>query len=608
VVTQDAAATGSTDAAATGLTPQARAHRRRRRGESRAERPRGVALAVVLALLLGLAAVAAWPPGWLPCLGERVVLKVAVAPSLGQPLRQAADEFGSDRPRVGRACVDVQVAVVAPQNTVTALGRSVSNDTTPGFDVWLPDTATWVTAASRRPDVANLLAPRPPVVASSPTVLAMPRPQAEALGWPKVQPSLAALVRLARDPAGWTTVGHPEWGKVKLAWTDPQADGPGLDSVMGFYRQAAGTDGDRADVQQSLVGLQSALRSVTVDRVAAGRPLSDPALTPDAAMRAAVSFPSSEQAVLAFNATSPKVPLAALYPSEGLNSSDVPFVRVLGKVADARRVTSAASLFADFLTGPRGGDLLRATGFRCLGPGPLSTTARGVVPSEPAFVPQTPVVESVARALQYWAALQERGNVLVVVDVSGSMLEPVPGLDVTRLDLARAAVADALAAYSDKTAVGLWAFSRRLDGDRDHQVVVPVAEARDKSEAVTRRARLRSSALALQAGGDTGLYDTAIAAFRDLRARSRPGKNLVVILSDGRNDDPGSASLAQVVSEVSGGQPAAQTVRIDTVAYGEEADAEALRAISRASKGRTYAARSPGDLRTVLLTALSASS
>jgi Ca-activated chloride channel homolog len=592
-----------------GSTPLARAHRLVRRDDLRSRRTSRVAVVAVLALLVGLGAVVVVRgTGWLPCLGDRVNLRVAVAPSLGQPLRQAADEFGADKPRVGRSCVDVEVSTVEPADAVTALGRSVSNSAPSGFDVWLPDTSTWVTAASRRPDVAPLLARRPQVVASSPTVFAMPRPQAEALGWPKTQPSLATLVGLAKNPAGWRAVGHPEWGKVKLAWTDPQADGPGLDSVMAFYRQAAGADGDSADVQQSLIGLQATLRSVAVDGDTARRPLSDPALTPDAAMSAAVSFPSSEQAVVAFNATSPKVPLAAVYPAEGLNMSDVPFVRVLGKGSDTGRLTAAAGLFADFLTGPRGGDLLQAAGFRSLGLGPMSTTAHGAVPSEPAFVPEPPVVESVARALQYWTALQERGSVLVVVDVSGSMLERVPGLDVTRLDLARAALADALAAYSDKTAVGLWAFSRRLDGERDHQVVVPLAEARDKAEVAKRRARLRSSALGLQAGGDTGLYDTAVAAFRDMRARSRPGKNLVVILSDGRNDDPGSASLAEVVSEVAGGQPAGRTVRIDTVAYGEEADAEALRAISRASQGRTYAARSPGDLRAVLLTALSASS
>jgi Ca-activated chloride channel homolog len=590
---------------AAGVSPE----RRSRRPGLRTGRDRVVAAVAVLSLVLVLGGVVVGRGATvLPCLGDRVTLDVAVSPSLGPPLRRAARLFAEDRPRVGRSCVEVRVAAVESQKAVAALGASGANGTAPDFDVWLPDSSTWVTVASRRPEIAPLLAARRPVVASSPTVFAMPRPQAEALGWPERQPSLAALARLARDPAGWGAVGHPEWGRVKLAWTDPQADGPGLDSVMAFYRQSAGSAGDGADVQQSLVRLQAALQSDSVDQVAARRPLSDPALTPDAAMRAAVTFPSSEQAVVAFNATSPKVPVAAVYPSEGLNSSDVPLVRVLGQAADTDRLTAAADLFADFLAGSRGSDLLAAVGFRGLGLGPMNTTAYGAVPSEPAFVPEPASVESVARALQYWTALRERGNVLMVVDVSGSMLEQVPGLDVTRLDLARAALADALAAYSNNAAVGLWAFSRRLDGARDHQVVVPLAEAPSRSAAVQRRARLRAAALGLQAGGDTGLYDTAIAAFRDVREKSRPGKNLVVILSDGRNDDPGSASLAQVVGELSETQPASETVRIDTVTYGEQADAEALRAISRATQGRNYSARRPGDLRTVLLTALSSSS
>jgi Ca-activated chloride channel family protein len=203
--------------------------------------------------------------------------------------------------------------------------------------------------------------------------------------------------------------------------------------------------------------------------------------------------------------------------------------------------------------------------------------------------------------------VQERGNVLIAVDVSGSMLERVPRLGVTRLQLARRAVGDALAAYAGGTAVGLWAFSRRLDGDQDYREVVPLAAPGNHESARARSAALRRGVQSLRARGDTGLFDTTLAAFREVRHHQRSGANLVVVLSDGRNDDPGSISLEQLVVRIRAEQSPARPVQIVTIAYGQGADAGELRAISAASGARSYSAKSPSDLRTVLLTALAGS-
>jgi Ca-activated chloride channel homolog len=565
-----------------------------------------LAAAAGLVVVVPLAVWAVVRPGsLLPCLGDRITVRTAAAPSLAPSLRTAAERFNdAGRARVGRSCVQVQISQTAPKDAVAALSTAGSEGSRVSFDVWIPDSTSWVAVASRRPEVAPMIDETAQIVATSPSVFAMPRPQAEALGWPGRQPSLAQLVALAKDPSGWASVGRPAWGRMRLSWTDPRDDAAGLAALMAVYRESAGDAGDEADVQQSLIDLQAPLRSVAVDRAAAQRGLVAAGTSDDAALRSAVTYPTTEQAVVAFNATSPSIPLAALYPTEGVTPGQVPFVPVQGAGQD-RRVLDASRLFADYLTSDEGSAPLASAGFRSLGAGRTTSTDLGAVPSEPAFTPAASTVESVARALQYWSALQERGNVLVVVDVSGSMLERVPGQSVSRLDLARAALADALAAYSSNASVGLWAFSRRLDGERDYRQVVPLAGPAEQG--ALRRERLRRAALSLQAGGDTGLYDTTAAAFQDVRRQVRAGKNLVVVLSDGRNDDPGSISLARLVSDLSAGQPASGEIRIDTIAYGAEADSQALRSISRATRGRTYGARSPADLRTVLLTALSSS-
>ena len=55
----------------------------------------------------------------------------------------------------------------------------------------------------------------------TPLVIAMPKPMAQALGWPDTPIGYADLLKLAQDPNGWAAKGHPEWGKFKLGKTNP---------------------------------------------------------------------------------------------------------------------------------------------------------------------------------------------------------------------------------------------------------------------------------------------------------------------------------------------------------------------------------------------------
>ena len=105
----------------------------------------------------------------------------------------------------------------------------------------------------------------------------------------------------------------------------------------------------------------------------------------------------------------------------------------------------------------------------------------------------------------------------------------------------------------------------------------------------------------LTARGDTGLYDTTLAAVRDVRSKWRADQDVVVILSDGKNDDPGSISLKSLVATLKKEQDADKPVRVYTVAYGAQADAAALSAIAKATGGQSFVAASPADIERVLL-------
>ena len=62
----------------------------------------------------------------------------------------------------------------------------------------------------------------------TPLVIAMPKPMAEALGWPDTPIGFADILALANDPQGWAKFGHPEWGPFKLGKTSPNFSTSGL--------------------------------------------------------------------------------------------------------------------------------------------------------------------------------------------------------------------------------------------------------------------------------------------------------------------------------------------------------------------------------------------
>src|SRR5262249_6795974 len=62
-----------------------------------------------------------------------------------------------------------------------------------------------------------------------PYVLAVRRPMAEAMGWPKKDVGWADVVEIARE--GWKAAGHPEWGSLRLVLSNPKFAESGVQSV-----------------------------------------------------------------------------------------------------------------------------------------------------------------------------------------------------------------------------------------------------------------------------------------------------------------------------------------------------------------------------------------
>jgi len=202
-----------------------------------------------------------------------------------------------------------------------------------------------------------------------------------------------------------------------------------------------------------------------------------------------------------------------------------------------------------------------------------------------------PAPDVLARALDSWAALRKRSNVLWVVDVSGSMKEQVPGTGKTRMELAKSSLASAMDQFIGVDRVGLWEFATRLDGRRDHRELVPIGPVSQN------RARLKAKVGALQPVSDTGLYDTALAAFEKVRAERVNGAiNSVVLLTDGVNDDPDSISLEALLGRLD----KESGVRLFTVGFSAGADHAGLKRIAEATDAHSYDASDAASIDKVI--------
>ena len=100
-----------------------------------------------------------------------------------------------------------------------------------------------------------------------------------------------------------------------------------------------------------------------------------------------------------------------------------------------------------------------------------------------------------------------------------------------------AAARRGLALFDDSWAIGLWTFSTKLDGNRDYRELVgigPLSAQRSELERALPQVRPKD-------GSRTGLYDTVLAAYKEVQDGWEPGRvNSIVLFTDGKNeDDPG---------------------------------------------------------------------
>ncbi|WP_169313055.1 MULTISPECIES: substrate-binding and VWA domain-containing protein [Thermomonospora] len=486
-------------------------------------------------------------------------LNVTVAPELEPALRSAAQRF-NDRKQVAEGrCIKVTVHPADPQAVATLLsGTGTSRGAERVPDVWIPDSSLW--AARSAPG-------------GSQPAARMPQPGTSIAETPIV-------IGAGKSVRGLAAASRPSWegllgsDRARSRTPDPNRSAIGLGMLMAVRMSLAGD----SKAVEKFTGLVRSVRQGVVPDVQ----------TQFAAGTGDRLLVTSEQAVLRHNRDHPGERLQILRPAEGTLALDYPYT----PIAAALDKTTAARLFEREVRSAATRRDLRALGFR-------TDRSDGGVRLLP-----LPEAEQVQQTLQAWAKLSLTSRMLSLLDISGSMLQRVPGTGDTRMQVLAKAAQLGLKFQPDDTELGQWVFSTKLDGDRDWKETVPVGPLGERLGSGTRRQQILSSLASLQPkpDGDTGLYDTVLAALSYMRKTYKPDMvNTVLLMTDGRNDDDDGPTLRQTLAKLRAGHDPERPVQLVIIGFGDEVDRKELQQLAEATGGSVHFAKTAEDMRNIFL-------
>ncbi|GAA3876313.1 substrate-binding domain-containing protein [Saccharothrix violaceirubra] len=518
------------------------------------------------------------------CGEGEAVLRVSAAPSIGEAVRTAAEAWAKQRPVVYDHCIRVEVQSIESTDVLQALTQNWDEaELGSKPHAWITDSTLWANrlAAQNR----SLLAAAPESIAASPVVLALPQDAATA-----VQAGAGFrwtdLPAVATDPAGWGRFGKPEWGGVRVAMPDPATNAA---TAMAIQSALAGASPDgKGPVTTRMLELDPV--RTTLGKLVTAKPARTPAstwqaltlLAADQAVNSAgfSAVPVFEVDLYRYNTgkdggTAPAQPLYGVAAGGPAPVADFPFVPLAGSwVGEAQ--LRAAQAFRQFLTEPDQQRILAAAGLRVPATNDRPKPAPGIRWASMTDR-LTPADETATQQISAtWATADGGQSVTVLVDTSESMAN-AGGEGRPRLDWVKQALSGQVG-RSLSGSMGLWEFSRSLDGDRPYRRLVPIGPV------ATQRAALLEGIKSLEPRRGSQLYTSVLALYKNVVDNHQEGKrNRIVVLTDGPSD--GGLSFSDFKNQLAAAKQQGREVSVSIVAIGSDPDRRSLQEIARSTGG-----------------------
>lgn len=402
------------------------------------------------------------------------------------------------------------------------------------------------------------------------------------------------LLQVLESPNGWQDFGLPNARtQVYYGHTDPYVSSTALSTLIAEFYASARANGftERAltigavrdaEIQDGVREIEQLIRHYSSrttefrEYIAQGTDYLD-----------FVALEENDLIYINQGKTSLQPPekLVALYPKEGTFWHEHPMGVVNADwVTDEQR--EAARVFIEFMLTEPIQRTVMDNGFRPANPNvPLGfpfVPENGISVEGPPEVLDVPAPDVIAEIQQSWAFVKKQADVLLVIDVSGSMESD------DKIGQARQAAEAFINALEVDNRAGLAIFSDQ------YRTLVPM----DRLE--SNKQQLLSQIRNLRAGGGTELFlatTSAVEAMGELDGENRI--RAVIILSDGQDTGSQGISLANATGAINATRGDANPVIVIPVAYGRDADINALNSIARSSATRV-ASGDPTNILSVL--------
>jgi Ca-activated chloride channel family protein len=490
-----------------------------------------------------------------------VVIDVTANSSLAPWLNEAVGKFNDTRAKTSNGKpVYVQLQSVEAGQAVVDISGGKSAPA-----LWIPDGPDWmlVLADKGKTEYQGDCVS----VASSPLVIAMWRPVAEALGWPGRSLGWLDVGSLAADPSAWAYYSGGQYGpNFRLGHTHPGLSASGADTLLAVVQAALSRKDavDAGEIQQPIVqasvgAFEGAVASFGKSTDQLGQSMRERGTN---FLSAAIVY---ESTVVEYGGGDPGI--VAVYPFEGTFIASHPACVNASLSSDLQE---AARLFRDYLIGVDGQQQALAHGLRPVNPqvpiGAPLDVAHGVDPDEPRVVFEQPGIESVYAVQTLWQSARKDVNLVMIIDTSGSMSGE-------KIKSVRLAAEQFVQQMGDDDYITLITYNDTPVIRLEYVKVGP------------ERARIIQEIRQLSADGNTPLYDSmAIAAEIIARHLSPLTTNAMVVLSDGQDTASTSFDFNQkLVSAV-----VANDTVIFTIAYGSDANENMLSGLALQANGNFY--------------------
>ncbi len=511
--------------------------------------------------------------------GPEVKVVVAYSSEKQAWMDAAVQQFNAEKHKLadGKSTVVVEATAMGSVEPIQQMLAGTLQAT-----VWSPASSIYIPLADvqwRQKFGNDIEASTSSDLVLSPVVIAMWKPMAQALGWPDKAIGWSDIAALATSDKGWAQFGYPEWGSFKFGHTHPDFSNSGIVSVLAESYAATGKqrgltvdDINDPKTQEFMSKVESSIIHYGTstgffgDRMFQRGP---------SYLSAAVLY---ENLIVAQESkrlagTSSQTPVVAIYPKEGTFWANHPYVIVNAPWVTADQ-KEAAGVFEKYLLDKPQQLKAIELGFRPADPSvPLTAPLdadHGVDIKQPQTILEVPKPDVIQAATALWRKAKKPVDLVVVMDISGSMAGD-------KIAAARTSLGQFITLLDDRDQLQIDTFNDTVT------TLEPMAEVGQK------RDELQRHVAGIFEGGGTALYDATLRAYNELKINGDPTHiRAIVVMTDGQ-DTNSTSTLDEVVQQIGiSGEDSGNAIKVFTIAFGSDADKDTLSKIADATGGKEY--------------------